>query len=106
MILYMFEPEEKVVHMVTKSILWGALGIFFGRLCNVLTVLVCKVGRINNTVLQDFIQLFICAAVLTLLRNLQYYFGWTWQNTTAGLFFTAFFFGTQFKIMANIAKYA
>ena len=102
----MFEPEESIRYMITKSTLWGALGIFFGRICNLVTVLVCKLGRINNMVLQDFIQLLICAVILTWIRYLHHYFGWTWQNTTAGLFFTAFFFGTQFKIMSNIAKYA
>lgn len=102
----MFQPEESVLHMVPKSILWGALGIFFGRISNMMTVLVCKIGRINNMVLQNFTQLFICASILTLLRYFHHYFGWTWQNTTAGLFFVSFFFGTQFKIMSNIAEYA
>lgn len=102
----MFEPEEKVAPMVIKSIVWGALGIFFGRICNEITVLACKLGHINNIVIQNFIQLFICAVVLTSFRNLLHYFSWTWQNTTVGLFFTAFFFGTQFKIMSNIATYA
>ena len=102
----MFEPEESVVHMVTKSIVWGALGIFFGRISNFITVLVCNVGRINNMVLQNFIQLFVCATILTAIRYLNHYFGWSWQNITAGLFFTAFFFGTQFKIMSNIANNA
>ena len=106
MLLYMFEPDESVIRMIPKSIVWGAIGIFFGRLCNMITVLVCNIGSVNNMVLQNFIQLFICAAVITLLRNLHHYFGWTWQNTTAGLFFTAFFFGTQFKIMSNIANNA
>ena len=106
MLLYMFEPDESVVYMVPKSIVWGAIGILFGRISNMLTGWISKIGRVNNLVLQNFIQLFICAAIITLLRNLNHYFGWTWQNTIAGLFFTAFFFGTQFKIMSNIAKYA
>jgi Na+-driven multidrug efflux pump len=100
----MFEPEENVLHMIVKSMIWGALGIFVGRLCNMLTAVFSNIGRVNNTIVQDFIQLFICAFVIAFIRNIQPYFGWTWQNTTAGLFFTAFFFGTQFRIMANIAK--
>jgi hypothetical protein len=102
----MFEPDESVVHMIPKSMVWGAIGILFGRLCNMMTVFFCNISRVNNIVIQNFVQLFICAAIITLLRNLHHYFGWTWQNTTAGLFFTAFFFGTQFNIMSNIAKYA
>jgi hypothetical protein len=102
----MFEPDESVGRMIPKSMVWGGIGILFGRLCNMITVLVCKFGRVNNMVLQNVIQLFICAVIITSLRNVHHYFGWTWQNTTAGLFFTAFFFGTQFKIMSNIAHIA
>ena len=59
MILYMFEPDESVVYMVPKSIVWGAIGILFGRISNMLTGLISKIGRVNNLVLQNFIQLFI-----------------------------------------------
>ncbi len=85
-----------------KNFTWGAVGIILGIIINNSVAFLSTLLKINVLIMQNIIQLILCSFILALINNLYYYFGWTWQNVTPGLFFVSFFFGVQFKIFTNI----
>jgi hypothetical protein len=85
-----------------KNFIWGILGISLGIIINNIVTFICNTFKINLLIIQIITQLILCAFILALIQYLFNYFGWTWQNTTSGLFFISFFFGIQFDIFRNI----
>jgi hypothetical protein len=67
-------------------------------------LLIGNTFKIYNLLIQNFIQISICGITLALIEKINNNFAWSWQNVTPGLFFISFFFGTQFKILNNIAS--
>jgi len=88
--------------MLTKNIVWSILGIILGILNNNIIVFLCNTFNIQILFIQNLLQLIVCSLVLTVIQYYFNYFGWSWQNITPGLFFTAFFFGIQYHIFTNI----
>jgi hypothetical protein len=98
----LYKPIDPFHIMIIKNFIWGLLGISLGIIINNLVTTICKIFKIKILIIQIIIQLILCAFILTLIQYLFNYFGWTWQNTTFGLFFISFFFGIQFDIFRNI----
>ena len=98
----LYKPTDTFNIMILKNIIWGVLGILFGIIINNTVIILCDMFQINTLIIQSIIQLILCAFILALIQYFFNYFGWTWQNTTSGLFFISFFFGIQFDIFRNI----
>ena len=98
----LYKPKDSFYIMIIKNITWGVLGITLGVIINNTVIFMCNTFKINILTIQNTIQLFLCAFILALIQYFFNYFGWTWQNTTAGLFFVSFFFGIQIEIFTNI----
>lgn len=98
----LYKPKDAFYIMIIKNIIWGILGISLGVIINNTVIFVCNNFKINFLIIQNIIQLLLCAVILAVIQYLFNYFGWTWQNTTSGLFFVSFFFGTQVEIFTNI----
>ena len=97
-----YAPSDKFVYMTMKNFSWGVLGLFFGIMINNIIIYLSKTLIIENLLLQNILQIFLCALLLSTLFYYHNFFGWTWQNNTEGLFFVSFFFGVQYKILSNI----
>jgi len=100
----LYKPRDTFHIMIIKNFIWGILGILLGIIINNIVTLICNTFEINFSIIQIIIQLILCAFILALIQYLFNYFGWTWQNTTDGLFFISFFFGIQYDIFNNIQK--
>jgi len=98
----LYKPKDSFYIMIMKNIIWGILGIILGVIVNNTVIFICNKFKITILTLQNGIQLFLCAVILAVTQYFFNYFGWTWQNTTAGLFFVSFFFGIQIEIFTNI----
>lgn len=98
----LYKPKDTFYMLMTKNFIWGILGILLGIIINNAVILICNIFEINILFIQITIQLLLCAFILALIQYLFNYFGWTWQNTTFGLFFISFFFGIQFDIFDDI----
>jgi len=98
----LYKPKDTFNIMIIKNIIWGILGILIGVIINNTVIFICNKFKITLLITQNIIQLLLCAVILAVIQYLFNYFGWTWQNTTAGLFFVSFFFGTQIEIFTNI----
>jgi hypothetical protein len=98
----LYKPSDTFNIMTIKNIIWGILGITLGIIINNTVILICHIFTIEILIIQSIIQLILCAIVLALIQYFFNYFGWSWQNTTFGLFFISFFFGIQFDIFRNI----
>jgi hypothetical protein len=98
----LYKPKDTFYIMIMKNVIWGILGILFGVIINNTVIFICNKYKITFLIVQNIIQLLLCAIFLAVIQYLFNYFGWTWQNTTSGLFFVSFFFGTQVDIFTNI----
>ena len=91
----LYKPKDKFHITIIKNFIWGILGITLGIIMNYSYAFIFTVFGINLVMIQDITRLILSAFVLTIIQFSLNYFGWTWQNTTPGLFFTWFFFGIQ-----------
>ena len=98
----LYKPEYTFFNMIMNNIIWGLLGIILGIIINNIISIICNKFKITMLIIQNTLQLMLCAFILSLIQYFFNFFGWSWQNTTPGLFFTAFFFGTQIDIFKNI----
>lgn len=102
-----YKSDDKLVNMLTKNFIWSSIGVFSGLLINNTTIQTYKILKIKNKMLQNMIQIFYCSLFLAYIQiYINNYFGWSWQNITPGLFFVSFFFGTQYKIFANLNDFS
>ena len=99
-----YGPPDSFVVMTAKNFLWGSSGLVLGVIVNDFVIYFTKKLKIKMIIVQNIIQMFICAVVLALLHQYHNYFGWSLQNVTEGLFFVSFFFGVQYKLFANVQK--
>ena len=98
-----YTPNDNPFVMSFKNITWGILGLAVGVSINDIIIITSDVFGIKNLFIQNILQITICSLTLAIIQYFNNYFGWSWQNITPGLFFVSFFFGTQFKILNNIA---
>ena len=98
----LYKPRDPFYIMMIKNFIWGILGILLGIIINNTVILISNIFELKLLFIQITIQLILCAFILALIQYLFNYFGWTWQNTTSGLFFISFFFGIQFDIFDDI----
>jgi hypothetical protein len=98
----MYAPADNIYTMSVKNFIWGVIGIITGILINNFIILIGNTFKIRNVLIQNIIQMSVCALTLSLIYHYKNYYEWTWQNTTPGLFFVCFFFGAQFKIFNNV----
>jgi hypothetical protein len=99
-----YTPRYDFLTMMTYCTIWGILGIVFGIIINNTVTIMCNTFKITVLFVKIVTQLILCVFFLTLVQYLFNYFGWSWQNTTPGLFFISFFFGIQFDIFSNIQR--
>ena len=99
-----YTPPDKFIYMSMKNFFWGVLGLVFGITINNIVIYLSKTLKIKILLLQNILQVLLCALLLSTLHYYHNYFGWTWQNHTEGLFFVSFFFGVQFKVLSNIQR--
>jgi hypothetical protein len=97
-----YAPSDKFIYMTMKNFSWGILGLVFGMSINNIVIYLSKTLIIEKLLLQNILQILLCALLLSTLHYYHNYFGWTLQNNTEGLFFVSFFFGVQFKVLSNI----
>jgi uncharacterized protein YacL len=98
----LYKPKDSFHIMIINNIIWGVIGIILGVFINNTVIFICNNFEITSLFLQNTIQILLCAFILALIQYYFNYFGWSWQNTTAGLFFVSFFFGIQIDIFTNI----
>ena len=98
----LYKPNYTFYNMMMNNIIWGILGIIIGIIINNIVTLICNTFKITIIIIKIITQLILCAFILALIQYLFNFFGWSWQNTTPGLFFISFFFGIQFDIFRNI----
>jgi hypothetical protein len=98
----LYKPKNNFYIMMIKNITWGIMGILLGIIINNTVIFITNTFKIQILMVQNAIQLILCAFILALIQYFFNYFGWSWQNTTAGLFFISFFFGIQFNIFDDI----
>lgn len=99
-----YTPKDNPLVMTLKNITWGILGLAFGITINDIIIISSDVFGIKNLFIQNILQITVCSLTLAFIQYFNNYFGWSWQNITPGLFFVSFFFGTQFKILNNLAE--
>ena len=85
------------------NFVWGILGLTLGISINDIIIIMSDLFDIKILFVQNILQVIVCSLTLAFIQYFNNYFGWSWQNITPGLFFVSFFFGTQFKILNNIA---
>ena len=90
--------------MTLLNVIWGFLGLTIGIFNNNVIVFFSNKFNVTTLLVQNLIQLVLCSSVLSIIHTYFNFFGWSWQNTTPGLFFVSFFFGVQFKMITNIQK--
>lgn len=99
-----YVPSDGFLKMSFNNIIWSLIGLVLGTIVNNIVIEVVKKYKIKNVIEQLTIQIILCSIVLSFIQHRYNYFGWTWQNTTSGLFFVSFFFGTQFKLFTNVTN--
>jgi hypothetical protein len=92
---------DKFHIMVVKNIFWGIFGLGLGIIVNDTVIYLSNKFKIKNHIIQNIMQITICAIVVALL-HINYLYGWYWQHLTPELFFVSFFFGVQYKLLTNI----
>ncbi len=97
-----YDPLYDFKHMAVNNLWWGFLGLTIGIFNNNFIVFLSNKLNITSLLIQNLIQLTVCSCLLASIHTYFNFFGWTWQNTTPGLFFVSFFFGVQFKVITNI----
>ena len=85
------------------NFVWGILGLTLGISINDIIIIMSDLFDIKILFVQNILQVTLCSLTLAFIQYFNNYFGWSWQNITPGLFFVSFFFGTQFKILNNLA---
>ena len=99
-----YKPLYDFYHMTLLNVIWGFLGLTIGIFNNNVIVFFSNKFNVTTLLVQNLIQLVLCSSVLSIIHTYFNFFGWSWQNTTPGLFFVSFFFGVQFKMITNIQK--
>ena len=98
-----YTPKDNPLVMTLKNITWGILGLALGISINDIIIIMSDLFDIKILFVQNILQVTLCSLTLAFIQYFNNYFGWSWQNITPGLFFVSFFFGTQFKILNNLA---
>ena len=97
-----YKPLYNFSNMTVNNVIWGVLGLTVGIFNNNFIVFLSNKLNITSLLIQNLIQLAVCSSLLAIINTYFNFFGWSWQNTTPGLFFVSFFFGVQFKMITNI----
>jgi hypothetical protein len=97
-----YKPMYDFSQMAFNNVLWGFIGLTVGIFNNNFIVFLSNKLNIKSLLIQNLMQLVMCSSLLAVIHIYFNFFGWSWQNTTPGLFFIAFFFGVQFKMITNI----
>ena len=97
-----YKPSDTLFIMSIKNILWGTFGLILGILINDSVIFLANYFEIKNLFLQNIIQITFCSIILAFMHTYHKFIGLTLQSTLPGLFFLAFLFGVQFKILNNI----
>uniref|UniRef100_A0A6C0F037 Uncharacterized protein n=1 Tax=viral metagenome TaxID=1070528 RepID=A0A6C0F037_9ZZZZ len=87
--------------MTVKNVFWGITGLILGLIINDIVIFVSNTFKIKYLLLQNFIQITLCAMLLAVIHTNNLY-GWSWQHLIPELFFISFFFGVQYKILSNL----
>jgi len=95
--------RENPFIMTLYNFVWGILGLTLGISINDIIIIMSDLFDIKILFVQNILQVTLCSLTLAFIQYFNNYFGWSWQNITPGLFFVSFFFGTQFKILNNLA---
>ena len=97
-----YKPMYNFYNMAVNNVIWGFIGLTVGIFNNNFIVFLSNKLNITSLLVQNLIQLAVCSSLLAIIHTYFNFFGWSWQNTTPGLFFVSFFFGVQFKMITNI----
>jgi hypothetical protein len=98
-----YSPGKNPLIMTLYNFVWGILGLTLGISINDIIIIMSDLFHIKILFVQNILQVTVCSLTLAFIQYFNNYFGWSWQNITPGLFFVSFFFGTQFKIINNLA---
>ena len=86
--------QDSTLSLISKNWLWAIVGVLVGWLGNKINTYLDK--TLPVTYLGLVLQLLVLSTLLGILHKAVLAFGWSWQNTTPGLFFVSVFFGVQF----------
>jgi hypothetical protein len=98
----MYKPRDNFLYMTQKNFIWGFIGLCTGIIINNIVIYLNNKLKINTLIIQNILQVLLCAIILSSLHSYFHFFGWSWQSKTEGLFFVSFFFGVQFNLLNNI----
>ena len=85
-----------------KCIFWGIIGLILGVIINNAVIFLSNKLKIKNKLIQNIIQIILCAIVVAFLHTYNNFLGWTLRNTIPGIFFIALLFNVQYKLADNI----
>ena len=97
-----YETFDNIYIMTIKCIIWGILGLILGICIDNSVIYLSNKLKIKYKILQNIIQITICAVIVAFLHSYHNFIGWTLQNTIPGIFFITSLFNVQFKILDNI----
>lgn len=97
-----YTPDDSFIYMTIKCFIWSIIGLIIGVFINNIIIYLSGKVKIESILIQNTLQILLCAIILSLINKQLNFFGWSWQNHTEGLFFISFFFGVQYKILTNI----
>ena len=99
-----YKTFDNIYIITIKCIIWGVLGLILGIIINDIVIYLSKILHIRNYIIQDIIQIVLCAILVSFLHTYHKFIGWTLHSTIQGIFFIALLFNVQYKLTKNIEK--
>ena len=97
-----YKPFDNVYVTIFKCIVYGILGLILGILINDTVIYLSNAFKIKKKLIQNIIQIVLCAIVVAILHTSNKFLGWTLRNTIPGMFFITLLFNVQLKLYDNI----
>ena len=90
-----YKPFDNVYVITIKCIIWGVLGLISGIIINNTVIYISNKLKIKNKLIQNIIQIVLCAITVSFLHTSNKFLGWTLHNTIPGIFFITLLFNAQ-----------
>ena len=99
-----YKTFDNAYVITIKCVFWGILGLIIGIVINDAVIFLSNKLQIKNKLIQNILQIVLCAIVVAFLHTSNNFLGWTLHNTIPGIFFIALLFNVQFKLVDNVQR--
>lgn len=93
-----YERLSQIIYPVLKNFTYGVLGVVLGTTINRFCYKFNKRNKPYHKMGRVFLQILLCSIALSRVYGFFPNFGTSWQSTVPGLFFSGFFFNTQYEM--------